>query len=612
MKNRDIIVIGIQPWDIEIGSNCKNIAEIMSRENRVLYVNAPLDRKSRWSERKTEKIKKRIRVIKGNQDAIEQLTPGLWVLNPPTIVESINMLPDGRLFDFMNRINNRRFAREIRNAAKRLGFSNYFLFNDSNIFLGFYQNELLKPARYIYYMRDNLMQVPFWRKHGLRLEPQLIRKADIVVNNSTMLADYGKKYNVHSYMVGQGCDIDAYNNDIHDFIIPDEILRLKRPILGYVGFLSTRRLNISLMEDLAKARADWTIVLVGPEDDGFKVSLLHQLPNVFFTGPRKPEELPAYIQGFDVCINPQIINELTMGNYPRKIDEYLAMGKPTVASSTNAMDYFSEFVYLGTTTGDYINLIEKALVENSTELVAKRKEFARGHTWENNVNAIYKAIEEKRDDNLKSVPMSIIDKIKANPKLKQLVLNAMMPKNQARPRLWVKLFLNPLKHKKGKNARICRHTRMDVMPFNNFTLGNNSTIEDFCTVNNGVGDVIIGDRTRIGMSNVIIGPVTIGHDVMLAQNIVLSGLNHGYEDVTKVPHNQPVTRKPILIEDEVWVGANSIVLAGVTIGKHSIVGGGSVVTRNVPPYTLVAGNPARIIKRYNYQTGLWEKEQKQD
>jgi acetyltransferase-like isoleucine patch superfamily enzyme len=203
--------------------------------------------------------------------------------------------------------------------------------------------------------------------------------------------------------------------------------------------------------------------------------------------------------------------------------------------------------------------------------------------------------------------MSIIEKIKANPKLKQLVLNAMMPKNQSRPRLWVKWFLNPFKHKKGKNSRICRHTRMDVMPFNNFVLGADSTIEDFCTVNNGVGDVLIGDRTRIGMSNVLIGPVTIGNDVMLAQNIVLSGLNHGYQDITIIPHKQPVTKNKIIIEDEVWIGANSVIIAGVTIGKHAVVAAGSVVTKNVPAYSVVGGNPAKVIKQYNPQTRVWER-----
>ncbi|HZK98240.1 MAG TPA: acyltransferase [Prolixibacteraceae bacterium] len=203
--------------------------------------------------------------------------------------------------------------------------------------------------------------------------------------------------------------------------------------------------------------------------------------------------------------------------------------------------------------------------------------------------------------------MSIVEKIKANPKLKQLVLNAMMPVNQSRPRLWVKLFLNPFKHKKGKNARICRHTRIDVMPFNNFVLGNDSTIEDFCTVNNGVGDVLIGDRTRIGMSNVLIGPVTIGNDVMLAQNIVLSGLNHGYQDITITPHKQPVMKAKITIEDEVWIGANSVIVAGVTVGKHSVIAAGSIVTKDIPPYSVVVGNPAKVIKQYNPKTGIWER-----
>src|SRR5688572_6300910 len=125
--------------------------------------------------------------------------------------------------------------------------------------------------------------------------------------------------------------------------------------------------------------------------------------------------------------------------------------------------------------------------------------------------------------------MGFSESIKANPQLKAIALWLLTPRNQARPRLWVKLFLNPFKHKKGKHSLIRFRTRMDVMPFNDFVLGDDSTIEDFATVNNGVGRVIIGDRTRIGISCVLIGPVTVGNDVMLAQNIVLSGLNHPYE-----------------------------------------------------------------------------------
>ncbi len=203
--------------------------------------------------------------------------------------------------------------------------------------------------------------------------------------------------------------------------------------------------------------------------------------------------------------------------------------------------------------------------------------------------------------------MSLKEKIKSNPKLKKLAIWALTPKNQPRPRLWVRLFLNPIIHKKGKGARIRKRTRIDVLPWNNFHLGNYSTIEDFTTINNGVGDVIIGNGTRIGLGNTLIGPIKVGNDIMFAQNIVASGLNHGYEDISMSIHDQPVTTAQITIEDEAWIGANAVIVAGVTVGKHSIVAAGSVVTKSVPPYSIVAGNPARIIKQYNPDSKKWEK-----
>jgi acetyltransferase-like isoleucine patch superfamily enzyme len=187
-----------------------------------------------------------------------------------------------------------------------------------------------------------------------------------------------------------------------------------------------------------------------------------------------------------------------------------------------------------------------------------------------------------------------------------------MPANQARPRMWVKLFINPFIHKKGKGALIRRNTRMDVVPFNPFCIGINSTIEDYTVVNNGMGAVIIGDGVRIGLSNVIIGPVEIGKNIILAQHVVVSGLNHGYEDINTPIRLQPCIASKIFIEDDSWIGANAVITAGVTIGKHSIVAAGSVVTKSVPPYSIVGGNPAKILKKFNNQTGTWEKIQSND
>jgi glycosyltransferase involved in cell wall biosynthesis len=393
IRNRDIVVIGIQPWDIEIGSNCKNIAIEFARHNRVLYVNSPLDRITRYKEKATPKIKKRLNIEKGVEPDLVKIQDNLWNLYPKGTIESINKINVAWLYDLINKHNNKVFAKSVRSAIDRLGFSNYILFNDSSMFLGLYMKELLKPGLYVYYMRDFLTKNPYWRRQGVRLEPQLIRKADLVVNNSTLYADYGRQFNPHSYMVGQGCDVSLFN-DVDKEILPAGDLRdIPRPVIGYVGFLASRRLDIKLLSFIATSRPDWSIVLVGPEDDGFKVSELHGIKNVYFLGSRDSSELPNYIKGFDVCMNPQLINDATRGNYPRKIDEYLAMGKPTVATATEAMDYFRDHTYLGVSGSDYLKLIDQALKEDTPDLQKKRRAYATSHTWENNVMEIYKYID---------------------------------------------------------------------------------------------------------------------------------------------------------------------------------------------------------------------------
>jgi len=202
--------------------------------------------------------------------------------------------------------------------------------------------------------------------------------------------------------------------------------------------------------------------------------------------------------------------------------------------------------------------------------------------------------------------MSFTERIKNNPKLKKLASWSLMPRNQAKPRLWVRWFLNPFIHHRGKHTLICKRTRIDILPFNKFYIGDESTIEDFATINNGVGDIYIGNRTRIGLGCTLIGPVKIGNDVRLAQNVVMSGLNHKYEDISLPISQQGVTTNNIVVEDEVWIGANCVILPGVTVKKHAVVAAGSIVRRNVPAYSVVAGNPAKVMKKYNKETKIWE------
>jgi acetyltransferase-like isoleucine patch superfamily enzyme len=203
--------------------------------------------------------------------------------------------------------------------------------------------------------------------------------------------------------------------------------------------------------------------------------------------------------------------------------------------------------------------------------------------------------------------MGIVQKIKSNPKIKEFVLWSIAPKRNPRPRLWVRWFLNPFVHKKGKGATVRCRSRIDVFPWNRFEIGNLTTIEDFCTVNNGSGNVLLGNRVRVGIGSVIIGPVTMGNGSGLGQHVFVSGFNHGYKDGTKNSSIQPLDIKPVIIEDEVHIGANSVVTAGVTIGKRSQIGAGSVVTKSIPPFSIAVGNPCKVIKTLNQETGIWER-----
>ena len=203
--------------------------------------------------------------------------------------------------------------------------------------------------------------------------------------------------------------------------------------------------------------------------------------------------------------------------------------------------------------------------------------------------------------------MSFISKIKSDPKLKSFILWTISPRRNPRPRLWVRWFLNPFIHKRGKGSTIRRRSRIDVFPWNRFEIGDLTTIEDFTTVNNGSGAVILGNRVRVGIGSVIIGPVTMGNGSGLGQHVFVSGFNHGYKDATKNSSVQPLDLKPVVIEEEVHIGANSVVTAGVTIGKRTQIGAGSVVTKNIPPFSIAVGNPCRVIKRFNQETKQWER-----
>ena len=187
-------------------------------------------------------------------------------------------------------------------------------------------------------------------------------------------------------------------------------------------------------------------------------------------------------------------------------------------------------------------------------------------------------------------------KFKSNPRLKRMVDWLIMNQVETRPRWFIRL-LAPLYQHRGRHAIIHHSVRMDTPPYRKFWLGDYSVVESFACINNAVGDVIIGNHTRIGLHNTIIGPVSIGSHVNLAQGITITALNHNFDDSEKRIDQQGISTKEVVLEDDIWVGANAVILPGVTIGKHAVVAAGAIVTKDVPPHSLVAGVPAKVIRQ---------------
>ena len=186
--------------------------------------------------------------------------------------------------------------------------------------------------------------------------------------------------------------------------------------------------------------------------------------------------------------------------------------------------------------------------------------------------------------------------LKGSPRIKRFLDYLIMNQRDARPRWYIRL-LAPLYQHRAWSSKVYWSVRMDTPPYRRFWLGRKSVVESYCCINNAVGDVTIGDYTRIGIHCTVIGPVCIGNNVNLAQGITVTALNHNFKDTTRRIDEQGISTKPVVISDDVWIGANAVILPGVTIGRHVVVAAGAVVTKDVPDNCVVGGVPTKVIKQ---------------
>jgi glycosyltransferase involved in cell wall biosynthesis len=214
-------------------------------------------------------------------------------------------------------------------------------------------------------------------------ELRLISEADAVIVHSPQLAERKGGINRRTFVVPNGVDYDLHARRREE---PADIRALPRPRIGYIGVVK-RQLDLALVCRLAERNGDWSFVLVGPVGNlsGVEADFqtLSGLPNVHLLGYRAPDALPAYEQSFDVCIMPYKVNHYTDCIYPLKLHEYLASGKPIVASDIRTLRDFSHVISLASGVDGWTTAIRSSLTEEarSERSVSSRQAVAAKHDW---------------------------------------------------------------------------------------------------------------------------------------------------------------------------------------------------------------------------------------
>jgi acetyltransferase-like isoleucine patch superfamily enzyme len=206
--------------------------------------------------------------------------------------------------------------------------------------------------------------------------------------------------------------------------------------------------------------------------------------------------------------------------------------------------------------------------------------------------------------------MAIKEFVKGNATIKKWVMAILFRKRpyQAKVRWYVWcLFIFPRYFNRGISWR----SRLDLVPFNKFSLGSYSRIEDGVIINNGLGDVIIEDEVHTGIGCVLIGPIILHKHVGLSQYVRILGMHHGI-DPDKPHHHHPSTKAPVILEEDAFVGTGTVIMGKkngepLVLGKYCRIGANSVVMTDIPPYSIAVGNPAKVVRKWNFALQKWEK-----
>ena len=347
LRGRDILCFS-HDWTGDPLSKT-HLMRVLSRDNRILWINAIANRMPTTS---TKDLSRIVKKLKSFTEAVKEVEPNIHVLNPLAIPAYGN--------EAVRKFNQKILIRQVKKAMRKLKFENpiNMVFNPAAGLLA----GKLGESELIYYCVDEYTAFTGAAAGLKEIEEDLFRKADLVVVSAEKLFESKQHFNKNTHVIRHGTDWKHFRKSLDDAtVIPEEIANLPKPVIGFHGLLADW-VDFDLIKKTAEHFSKGSVVLIGKitVDAEKKIKILDGVKNIHFLGRKPYSELPNYCKGFDVALNPFEINELTLAANPLKVREYLAAGLQTVSTDIPEVRILKDCL-VGVNHEDFIAKIEFAL-----------------------------------------------------------------------------------------------------------------------------------------------------------------------------------------------------------------------------------------------------------
>ncbi len=351
-----------------------HLMRVLSRDNRILWINAIANRMPTTSTKDLSRIYKK---LKSFTEPMREVEPNIFVMNPLAIPAYGSKA--------IVALNQKFLIRQVKSAMRKLGMKNVInmVFNPA---AGMIAGKL-GEAEQIYYCVDEYTAFTGVSAGLKEIEEDLFRQSDFVVVSAETLLESKKKFNEKTFLIRHGVDFNHFRKSLDEATkIPDEILNLPRPIIGFHGLLADW-VDFELIKKIAEHFKNGSVVLIGKItfDAEKKIKILDNVPNIHFLGRKPYEELPQFCKGFDVALNPFVMNELTRNVNPLKVREYLAAGLQVVSTDIPEVRVLEDCL-VGENHADFIAKIEEILQNPKTR--EEVSDAIRHESWDAKVDEL--------------------------------------------------------------------------------------------------------------------------------------------------------------------------------------------------------------------------------